>query len=279
MEKPSPIALFVSIIAVNLLLKFMPNVIYAQILKQDFGARSAGMAHSNSSLADEWSLFNNVGGISGIENTTVLFGYNMLTDIEGFNQVGAGFSHPLKIGVIGASVLFFGDKLYNEQQASLSIGNKIGFVRLGLRANYNQLRIDQYGSAATVSLDFGGIVEIIPKLNIGTYISNFTLSSVKTDHPNQLPVVMKLGISYKPADKIILNVDLVKDIEFDPEIRSALEYKIIEKLALRTGIQTDPFQYFFGLGFRIGKFQLDYAFAEQEHVGYSHNTSISFRFN
>lgn len=42
----------------------------------DFGSRSNGMGNSNSTLADEWSIFNNVGGISGVENGVVFFGYS-----------------------------------------------------------------------------------------------------------------------------------------------------------------------------------------------------------
>ena len=38
---------------------------YAQMNYNEFGARSKGVGNSNATTADEWSIFNNVGGISG----------------------------------------------------------------------------------------------------------------------------------------------------------------------------------------------------------------------
>ena len=66
----------------------------AQRGHHDFGARSKGMGNSNSTLADEWSIFNNVGGVSGVENGMVFFGYNKFFEISGFNNVAAGAIHP-----------------------------------------------------------------------------------------------------------------------------------------------------------------------------------------
>lgn len=252
------------------------STLYGQSFDFDFGARSAGMGNSNSNLTDEWSLFNNVGGISTVENGTIFFGYHQFFGIEGFNKVAAGAIHPFTFGNLGLSFLRFGDELFSEQTASAAFGNKIGFVRLGLRANYYQLRIDEYGTSSTLYFDLGGVVELIPKLSFGAYISNFTISTLNNSEKSKLPVIMKLGFSYKPAKGILMNLDLYKDVDYNPILKAGIEYLIKEKVYIRTGINTEPLKGFFGLGIILNRFKIDYAVGTSQFLGTFHQATISF---
>ncbi len=249
-----------------------------QLLSSEFGARSQGMGNANTTLRDEWAIFNNAGGIAGVESGGVFFGYDRFFDIEGFDKVAAGWIHPIRHGNIGVSVQRFGDELYSEQIVSGVYGNKIGFVSLGIRANYFQMRIEDFGTANAVLFDFGGIVEMIPELTFGAYISNFTASALNNQEQTPLPVSMKIGLSYSPTSEIILNIDLYKEIEFDPMVRAGLEYKISEKVFVRTGVNSNPWKYYFGGGVELSRFKIDYAVASHQFLGISHQASVSFKY-
>lgn len=267
------------VIATILLVFFLKaEILYSQTTDYNIGARSKGVGNSNSNIADEWSIFNNVGGISGVENGTVFFGYDRYYGINGFNKVAVGAIQPIKWGNIGLSAVRFGDDLYNEQIASAAFGNKIGFVRLGLRVNYFQMRIADFGTAGAMFFDIGGIVELIPKLTFAAYISNFTLSELNNTEKTKLPVVMKAGISYKPIDALSLFFDIYKDVEYDPVFKAGIEYIVIQKVYLRTGLNTNPFKSFFGLGVDLGRFNLGYAVSTHEFLGTSHQASVSFTY-
>lgn len=266
--------------AIFLVFTFILNFYGAigQSVLPEFGARSKGMGNSNSTFTDESSIFNNVGGISGVNNGMVFFGYDKYTGVEGFDRIAVAAIHPLSFGNIGASLYSFGDNLYSESTASLAYGNKIGFVRLGAKINYYQLRIDEFGTASAFYIDFGGVVELIPKLTFGAYISNFTLAKLNNAEMNELPVLMKLGFSYKPIEKINLNLDIYKDIEYDPVIRAGLEYILVKKFFLRTGVNSNPFRSYFGIGLLLKRFQFDYALSNHDFLGLSHQVNISFRY-
>lgn len=251
----------------------------AQINHVEFGARSKGLGNSNSTLTDEWSIFNNPGGISGVKSGVVFFGYDRVQSIEGFDKVAAGVIQPFKFGNVGLGFFKFGDELYSEQSVSLDYGNKVGFVSLGFRANYYQMHIDQYGTAGTLSFDIGGIVELIPKVNFGAYISNFTLAKLSNPEHSELPVVMKLGFVYMPVNELKLYMDIYKDIAYKPIVRVALEYVIVEKFYLRTGINTDPFASHFGGGILLNRFKIDYAFSNNDFLGLTHQATVSFIFH
>lgn len=259
---------------------FLPGLspLAAQSLDFDFGARSESMGNANTTITDEWSLFNNVGGISGLEKGAVFFGYNRFFDIEGFDKVALGVVQPIGVGSLGLSAVRFGDALYSEQMLSTAFGNKIGFVRLGFRASYYQLRIDEFGTSSAFLFDLGGIVELIPSVSFGAYISNFTASTLNNIDQSKLPVTMQIGISYLPTEDIILNLDVHKDVDFDAEIRAGLEYRIIEKVFVRTGINSNPFRAYFGGGLKFGKFKLDYAVTSHQFLGMSHQASVTFAY-
>jgi hypothetical protein len=250
----------------------------AQSTDLSMGARSEAMAQSNVTMADEWSLFNNVGGISGVSEGVVFFGYRRFFDIEGFDKVAAGLVHPLKVGALGVSVVKFGDDLFSEQQLSASYGNKLGFVRLGIRASYYQMRIEDFGTANAFMVDLGAIVELVPRLSFATYISNFTVSKLNDGDGTKLPVLMKAGLSYRPTDDIRFNLDIHKDVEYDAQLKAGLEYRIIEKFFVRMGVNSDPFRACFGGGMKFGRFQIDYAATSHRFLGLAHQASVAFRY-
>lgn len=252
--------------------------IFSQSLEFEAGGRSAGLGNTNSNLKDEWSIFNNVGGISGVENGAVFFGYNRYFGLEGFDKVAAGVIHPLQYGNIGLSFFRCGDQLFSEQVISAAFGNRIGFVNLGFRANYYQMSIEDFGTAGTLYFDLGGIVELIPKLSFGAYISNFTLSHIYTSEKTTLPVIMKVGFSYQPVNELQLNIDLHKDVDYAPVIKAGIEYLVSGKLYLRTGINTNPFRSFFGAGILLNRFKVDYAIGANQFLANSHQASVSFNY-
>ncbi|NJN28462.1 MAG: hypothetical protein HC819_22065 [Cyclobacteriaceae bacterium] len=264
------------------LLFFLASIIYpsyAQIGDTDFGARSRSMGHSNATIEDEWSIFNNVGGISAVADGTVCFGYDRYFAIEGFDRVAAAAIQPFQFGTLGASVYRFGDELYNESIISAAYGNKIGFVSLGLRVNYLQIRVEEFGTSGALFFDFGGIVSLIPKLSFGAYISNISMSGLSDESSTEIPVIMKIGFSYRPVKSLKLNIDLNKDMEYTPNIKAGLEYSIQDKFFVRTGLNTDPFVGFFGAGVWLNRFRIDYAVGANAYLGSSHQATVSFTYH
>ena len=91
---------------------------------------------------------------------------------------------------------------------------------------------------------------------------------------------MKAGLSYRPGNKITLSVETWKDIEYPASLRAGLEYKVLDKLPIRTGIATAPFHQYFGLGFAPKNFRIDYALSNtSRNLGLSHSFSVSYLLN
>ena len=253
---------------------------FIELLAQNYtstGARANGMGGAVVTLSDDWATFQNVAGLAGLNRISAGLWYKKGFAQQATNETAAQFVIPLLKGGMGISVFKFGDELFSVSQVSIGYAHKINFVSLGLKLNYLQMAIKDLGLEKSISLDFGGIAELVPsKLFFGATIYNLS----QTTFRNELfPVVMKAGLSYRPNSKLMLNTELEKDLVYKSTVKIGLEYFIIKKVCLRTGITTHPYVNFFGAGFHHSSIKLDYALSRHTQLGYTHELSLLLYFN
>ena len=214
-----------------------------------FGARSAGMANSSVTLSDEWANFNNIGALAGVDKQYAAFGYANRFGVEGWNTIGASFVSPMSFGgVAGLGVWRFGDNLYNENRVSLGYSHKLYGVSLGVQANYFAVSIEGLGTKQMLILEFGGLVQLSEKLFMGLHIYNFNQAKLSDFEDERVPTTMRAGISYRPVEKLLVNIETEKNMDYDPSVRVGVSYELFaEKVFVRTGISTQPFINYYGV--------------------------------
>ncbi len=254
-----------------ILLLFNVSVLRAQIA-EPFGARAAGMAHTAVTLSDGWSLFHNVAGLSGLKKYTAGLAYKNEFGLKMLRKVSAHFTGPLKKGGAGVSLYTLGNEVYRTTSVSAGYAHKIGLVSLGVQLRYLQVSIEGLGGRKNLVVDFGGIAEILPsQLFFGANIVNLNQASMAGE---LLPVVMKAGLSYRPGQKVMLNAEVEKDLLYKATVKAGLEYTVQNYVNVRTGITTNPFRSFWGVGFQNHRLQCDYALVSHTQLGYSHQLSL-----
>ncbi|WP_027000657.1 hypothetical protein [Eisenibacter elegans] len=254
--------------------------LYAQKGNDPVGARAVGMGDAAVTLQDQWSVFNNIGGLAGVTEMMVVAGYENRFGIAGFQTFSAGIVTPLNnIGVAGLTLARFGDELYSEQKYGLGFSHRLGIVSLGLKVNYVQVAVQELGGTGAVVVEFGGVAEITPNLFFGAHIYNLNRGKFRTFFEDELlPVVLKTGLSYRPFSSLMINIEAMKDLEQEARFKAGLEYLIIPKVQLRTGLQTQPVANFFGVGFTPKRFQVDYAMVINQRLGFMQHVAVSYRF-
>lgn len=242
------------------------------------GARAVAMSNASVTMRDHWALYNNIGGLAGVDQMIANFAYNLPYQVFPFQSFSVGFILPTSLGVAGLNLNRFGDELYSEQKIGLGFSHKIGQVSLGIKANYLQIYTQTIGSKNNLIFEFGGIADITQKLSFGAHVYNLNQGKLKAEYGNErLPVTMKAGLSYHPIEKIFINVETEKNINFAPTIKTGLEYQVVKYVALRTGISAKPFQNSFGIGFSPKAFSFDYAFSTHSQLGFSHHISLAYK--
>ena len=244
----------------------------------NLGGRSAGMAGASLTLGDGYSLFNNIGGLGRVENHAAFAAYQNRYGVSEFQVVGAGAVYTARIGNTGVGFYKFGDDLYSEQRLHLAFGNKIQMVSLGVGLDLLQYNVSTVGTNTSLAIQFGGIAEITPQLRFGAHISNLNQAKISSETGEKAPTVMKAGISFLPSEELILNAEVEKDLDFDEVFKAGIEYQIIERVYLRTGISTEPFLGAFGVGFHPKNLKFDYAFSNDSRLGSIHAISVAYSF-
>ncbi|MEO9484125.1 MAG: hypothetical protein ABJG47_11785 [Ekhidna sp.] len=261
-----------------LLLTMFAISIHAQVGSFNLGGRSAGMAGASLTLSDEYSLFNNIGGLGGVEDHAAFAAYQNRYGVSQFQVVGAGAIYTTDIGNAGVGFYKFGDDIYSEQRIHLAVGNKIQMVSLSLGVDLLQYNISTVGTSQALAIQFGGIAEISPQLHFGAHIFNLNQAKFDSETGERIPTVMKGGFSYRPSDELMLNMEVEKDLDFEEVFKAGIEYRIVEKVFVRTGISTQPFIGAFGVGFHPKNLKFDYGFSNDSKLGNIHEMSVAFSF-
>lgn len=241
------------------------------------GARALGLAGATAVLKDEWALMNNVGGLAGVKELSAAFAFEARPSLPGSPRLAATLSAPTKWGTAGLGMFRFGDQLYSEQVLSAGFSNQFGIASLGLKVNYIQYRAEGYGTKTGVSLNFGGIAQLTPQVAIGAYIVNLNQPKISTVDGEKIPTRLIAGVSFKPADPVLLVAEVEKDITYRATWKGALEYKFHNKLFARTGFNLSPNAAFFGLGFAGWRIKFDYALQYSTALRFAHQASASYR--
>jgi hypothetical protein len=238
------------------------------------GARVMGLGNAASCIDDEWSTLNNVGGLAKVNEVTAAFSHYAIPSFKPFNKLAATFVIPVPIGVAGVSFFRFGDDLYNEQLVSFGYSTKFGMASLGVKANYIQYYAEGFGTASAFTVSFGGIAEITPEVLIGAIVDNINQPKLSRTSEERIAARFRIGTLVKLNEKLLATVELEKDSEHSPIAKAGLEYAIHKKFTARTGFNLNPQSAFGGMGFKLRKFKIDYAFQFHEQLGAAHQGTV-----
>lgn len=242
------------------------------------GAQSMGLGNASVTLNDPWAVFNNIGALGTASDQLIAFaGYDHRLGLNELTTLAAGLTIPTgKLGTLGIGLSNYGAALFNQQQIGIGIANQMGLASLGIKLSYFQTNIEGFGRSARPVIEFGGTAELIPGLFFGAHMYNVTRSAVSKDSRDYLPTTMKAGISYRPSENLMVNLETEKELLSPPQFKAGLAYNFEKKFWARTGINTQPNNLFFGIGFKPRKYQIDYAMSRNYLLGFTHHFSFNY---
>jgi hypothetical protein len=246
---------------------------------QPRGARSMGLGNAHTTLGDVWSVFNNIGALSRISSSQVTFAYDHRMNLNELTTLSAGAVLKGENSAFGLGVSSFGSELFSQKQIGIGFSNQLGITSLGIKVSYFQTSIEGFGRGASPLIEFGGVAELTPELFFGAHVYNITRSKYGNNSLERLPTVVKAGISYRPSEKVMVNIEAEKDILLDPLIKTGLEYNLLDRFWARAGMNTNPGKLFFGIGFKPRKFHIDYAMTQHPALGFTYHFSFNYLFS
>jgi hypothetical protein len=216
-----------------------------------------------------------VAGVAKHRDLSGAITYDIQPSFRSYSKMAFAISVPAKIG-FGLGFSAFGDDVYQEQILSAGAGSAIGTTAIGLKLNYIRYRVTGIGDKNLLSLSLGGISSLTPRLTVGAHIINVNQPFLSRSDDERLPTILVVGLMFKVSEKIFVVTELEKDLEFTPVWKSGFEYAPHQRFVIRTGFNIYPQAAFFGLGFKLKKFNADYAFQYSPGWGSRHEASVLY---
>lgn len=242
------------------------------------GARAFGMGGISILQQDLWAVNNNPANLCKLKTWNAGISYeNQFLQTKLSNKT-AVFTYPTQQGAFGFSVNQFGFSAYNENRIGVSYGQSLGKnFALGVQLNYLNTSISEgYGNSSAISGNVGLWARINEELSLAGMIINPNKAKLAEFTDERYPTLIKLGVAYEFSPKVHLMSELVKDIDFDANVRMGIEYQAIDILYLRLGYGTTPALSSFGFGLYFNNFQLDLASSFDSNFGFSPQVSLSY---
>jgi len=242
------------------------------------GARGAGMANASLTFADIHSIFANQAGLAFVKKTSAMAASERRFNLSHLSTFLAAVAVPTRSGTFGLAVHYFGFDAFNEQKIGLAYARKLlKNFSIGLQFDYLNTKVAEYGSKGVLTFELGFLLRATKKIQLATHL--FNPARTELANGENLPTTFSFGGSFRPSEKVVLVVEVEKDISFDARVKAGIEYQVVEEIFLRTGISTEPAQASFGLGFKIKNgLKIDVASSYHQVLGYSPSVGLSFQF-
>jgi hypothetical protein len=250
------------------------------VAQNNKGARITAMGNTSAALFDIWSITSNPAGITREKTATAAVNYTKFLFGDELSEQSVAFVAPVKDNFFGLSVNRYGISEFNEIKAGVVIAKQFGGeLSIGLKANYHQVKITNYGNSNAFSIDVGANYLLNKEINLGLYVNNpssqkYTSTLIEAD----IPVAAHFGATYQPSNKVILATTITKYLDRKFDVGIGIDYNFYDFLSLRGGLTAKPFQQYFGLGVNYQKFKLDLATSSHPQIGFTPQIGLSYAF-
>lgn len=252
---------------------YIPALAMAQSTFSPLGARCMAMGSISSVMADESSLFNNIGGLA-YTNHGAFVASQERTSLPGANRSCAGVVIRKKDLGLGMGAVRFGDATYNEQTLIAGVGHQIHRTSLGLRINLIEYQAVNFPVRTGWSVDLGFLSRLTAQLTFGASITNSNRAQITSRE--LLPVRFIAGVGFHPTSSYTLAIEAAKELDYPVAIRLGFEYSFRSTVFVRSGVQLNPAVISFGTGFRKKRLKLDAGIRYGSMTGYTAQTTVGW---
>ncbi|MCK4653108.1 MAG: hypothetical protein KAU01_01530 [Candidatus Cloacimonetes bacterium] len=250
-------------------------------------ARAMGGAfYSNSDDAN--GIFYNPAGLNKAGNN-LMIGYTKIfsNDFQILNTVALSMELPKKFGTICIGlqsmdvdfqdVNLMSEKLYALAHSFTLLKDVHSEIDIGYTFNMYHLSINSFGDQPAFGINIGALAVLHQRTRIGFAVSNLNNPKVGEDSSHELPQKMAMGISYLPYTDVITSLELKKTLGGETEIHAGTEVKIINMLALRFGVRSQPTSYSMGAEFNLYNISINYAY-NTHTIDVTHHFGVGYKF-
>ena len=245
------------------------------------GAPFLGIGNTGIALRSIYSITNNASGLVGLSSPELAVGYQMDFVSSGLSSQAIFFGLPFDSNnTLGVAVIHNGLKGISSL-STISAAYARSFARnisVSITTNYSSLKITDYGSDQSFSVDIGLQIDILEELRLGAIFRNISSDMFVSNREQYLSSEIGLGIKYDVSKSIFLSSDLYFDNVRQLALRSGMSYIINNMFSIGLGMSTEGTQYYAGVGLYLRKFRINFSSSFHSQLGSSPQVAMSYAF-
>ena len=240
------------------------------------GARASSLNHSITALNNNnWAIFGNPATVDPTKKqvSSYFIRYYGITELS---DIAIAASYPIKYGVILGGIHSYGFDLYRETDIQLGWMMSYADLKSAIKIHYDHVAFGgSYGNDGSIGIDIGLLFPIHEKVDIGASATNLNRPEIGVDGQER-PRLLSVGIAYKPLDKGLILLDILKDVRYPIATRVGIEYPLLDQLVIRTGIGNNPINTTFGAGLVFGSWNVNFSVEKHQELGWSPGIDVGF---
>lgn len=244
-------------------------------------SRSQSLAGITACLNDSWSAFGNQAGLASIKHPTISGTFQNRFLIKELSTSAGIFILPFQSSIWAVSVYQFGKTSFRHERFGLSYARTLSpRLHFGLQFNYYRFFLAEENKfIASYAMELGFQYQLSPTLLFGIHTLNPYKTGIKTySGKYEYPSNVNLGAAVEISKSFDLFAEIEKYFSYPLTVKTGIEYSIMNRLYLRTGISGKPNQLSAGLGFSVSKLKIDLAVAYNQYLGNSPSASFQYQF-
>ncbi|RZL34850.1 MAG: hypothetical protein EOP00_30850 [Pedobacter sp.] len=250
------------------------------VAQSGLGARLLAMGNNATAVKDVWSINTNPAGITNLKQPKVALSYGKTLFDTDISHQALAFVLPAKRSYIGLNVVRYGITEYNEINTGIAFAKTFGEqMSIGVKLNYHQIRISNYGSTRGFSADVGAIYQFNDVLTFGANINNPSCQSYSTKNiAAKIPTIFAVGASYNASSKVLVATYIKKEVHQSIDVGLGVDYQLVEIFSLRAGITAKAFKQYAGFGLNYKSLTVDMAVENDPNLGYTPQIAVGYAF-
>ena len=178
----------------------------------------------------------------------------MLNELKRYTVCG---NVPIRPGVFGIQLNYFGYASYREIEPSLGYAKKLGEVELGIKLNYRMVSIPIYGNKSSIIPEIGSIWHITGKLHTGLRIYNPLSYFASSSTEARFSYSYSSGIGYEVSPIVFLGISINKEEDKEVEVNTAIQYQFASMFFVGLGISSTNAHAHFDFGYQYHSLRID----------------------
>jgi len=224
------------------------------------GGFSSGLAGISTVTSGANAVFTNFSATAGALSPLLQVSTARRFNLSELSSYSAGAAFPVsQNAVLGLELSTYGFEFFQDRFVAIKYAHRLNEnYSISGSFGFDVLDLEDFGQKSTLSYQIGLSGSIVDGLRFGFTTSNIDGPGIEAN--TRLVSDIRIGFAYDVAEKVELLTELDKPLADALNVKLGINYKLHQRLSVRSGYNTSPGQTSFGFSYWIIEgFKVDFA--------------------